>query len=280
MDVIKQHYISKYILRNFTDEDNKLPIKYVEYDAKNQKKGVSGWMYEEYFYEHEDYKENEIEKLLGKRETLYKGILDKILAKPTCLTIEEYDLLLEFRHVTYYRASEFRAFHNFKKTRSKDSDWRTRLDWNMLHGYSLKKNDDMIKSQLDAIQSVIGNDDNIGNSIRKMSMLIPIYTLVDATDSEIKFNISDCGSITFGGEFDGMTVVVISPDYAICFPRPLLAIELCTKILKRKPIIGDWTVAPQINFTVEQLGEKFVENVNKAYKQNAYKYIVDSNSNV
>ena len=123
-----QHYISKFILKKFIDPKTK---SFKVFDKKlgrylSGPKYPKKTMMEKFFYEHDSFLPNEVEDLLASRETIYSPIINKLINEQH-ITKPEFALLLEFRHVTYYRSSEFIAFHTYQKQRG-DNSWLQRAD--------------------------------------------------------------------------------------------------------------------------------------------------------
>ncbi len=258
-----QHFIPRFILKRFLASG--------EFDLfdKRQGKALSKTpkksMYKEYFYEHDDFNPNEIEDLLASRENVYAPIIDKIIAKEK-LTLEEHQTLIEFRHVTYYRSNEFMGFHTHKKNRGEDSSPQ-RLDWLSINGiYSAENYENNIKkSQLRAIQNVINRTD----SAYYMSSLTPICVV--AVSNDRKFAIGDNGSISIGEQFDGATVIVVSPSHALIFPKARTALALMEelKITNQESTIE-----------YREFGNDFVDFVNERVIDWAFEYYIDPNPNV
>jgi hypothetical protein len=111
----RQHYIPKVILKKFLENKTYFNLYNKKYN-KFEIKGVSNSMFNEYFYEHFEFPKNEVEDLLSEREKLYGELIEKIINKEK-ITLEDFNLLLEFRHVTYYRSNEFHGFHSYKKNK-------------------------------------------------------------------------------------------------------------------------------------------------------------------
>ncbi len=220
-------------------------------------------MYKEYFYEHDDFNPNEVEDLLASREGIYAPIIEKIISRQE-LTLKEHRTLIEFRHITYYRSNEFIGFHTYKKNRGERSSDQ-RLDWLRINGiFGSDITDKNIKrSQLKAIQSVISKKD----SAYQISSVTPICLVAIAKDR--KFVIGDNGSISMGDEFEGMTVIVISPTHALAFPRASTALELMKKI----------GVTSQTSTIVRlEIDNDLVDTLNERIVDNAFEYYIDPNA--
>lgn len=256
-----QHFIPRFILEKFILNDK--PFKLVDKRYKKPKNKFPGSaMFKEYFYEHDDLRPNEVEDLLGKRETVYAPIIKKIIDRVS-LTIEEHKTLLEFRHTIYYRSNEFCAFHAFKKRRC-EGDWVERQDWRFLNGIFSSDNldDDIKKSQLKAIKAVISRED----AVFHMSSLT-LLCFVFKTKGK-KFIVSDSGSLCWGNEFKGMVVIVISPECAIMFPRLESALEIIKKtgIDKKKSTIS-----------YIDIDDNLVNAINKKAVRSSFEYYIDPN---
>ena len=258
-----QHYIPKFILKKFT---NNKTHGFKVFDKKSQtyltgtkypKKTMMGKL----FYEHSKLQPNEVEDLLSKRESLYAPLIEKILNQED-LKRDDFRTLMEFRHVTHYRSIEFIAFHSHKKSRGKDS-WLQRADWRMINGiYGVEEYESNIKlTQLNAIKRTIDGTE----PILQMSMLTPVCFAFKS--SEKKFIIGDSGSLSFGGELDGVIIIVVSPEWSLMFPRTLNAVE----VIKRfKLKVGD----PLLVY--ENAPEDIVDLINQRTKDQAYEYWVET----
>lgn len=257
-----QHYIPKFILRKFTN-DKTHGFRVFDKEIKRFLDGTQypkKTMIQKLFYEHDKLRPNEVEDLLSKRETVYASLIQKFLDKET-LNKQDVRVLMEFRHVTYYRSSEFIAFHNHKKDRGSNS-WLQRADWRMINGiYDIKEYDSDIKlSQLNAIKRTIAGTE----PILELSLMTPVCFVFESFDKN--FIIGDSGSLSFGGEFDGIIIIVISPEYALMFPRMLKALEIMREFNKK---IGD----PLIIY--ETAPCDIVGMINERTKDQAYKYWVE-----
>jgi len=219
-------------------------------------------MYKEYFYEHNDFNLNEVEDLIASREHLYAPIIEKLIARKE-LTLEEHKTLIEFRHITYYRSNEFIGFHTHRKDRGEGSS-QQRLDWLRLNGIygGGDREKDIKRSQLKAIQDVINRKD----AAYRMSSLTPFCYAAAARDK--KFAIGDNGSISMGEEFDGVTIIVISPDYALVFPKARTALEIMEKT---------GVTAEQSTVKYLQVGDEYVEPINRRILDRAFEYYIDPN---
>lgn len=256
-----QHFVPRFILKKFLDSG-----KFKFFDKRYKKflsKNAKGSMYKEYFYEHDEFNPNELEDLLKSREDIYAPIIEKLIAKES-LTLEEHKTLIEFRHITYYRSNEFIGFHTYKKDRGYGSAPQ-REDWRRINAIfdlgNIEK--DIKKSQLRAIKDVINKKD----SAYQLSSLVPICIVAIASDK--KFGIGDNGSISIGEEFDGITIIVISPYNALIFPKTRSALEFM-KVLKVSNQQSTVIYAKQSN--------TFVEAVNRCIFNRAFEYYVDPNS--
>lgn len=215
-----QHFIPKFILKKFISDKWKFKI----FDKRDDRyKSPSDTMYKERFYEHDDFKPNEIEDLLATRENFYAPVIEKLINKIP-LNLEEHKILLEFRHTTYYRSNEFVNFHTYKNGRG-NADWEQRHDWRSIMGIFNSKDleNDIKKSRLKAIQLVINGTD----PVYEISLLTPLCFVF--TSRCKKFIVSDSGSLCRGNEFDGMVIIVLSPIHAVMFPRLKTALEIMTK---------------------------------------------------
>jgi hypothetical protein len=258
-----QHYIPKFLLKKFTDDKSK---GFRVFD-KTKESFLSGVKYpkktmvEKLFYEHNSLKPNEVEDLLSKQETRYSVLINKIINGGDTLTRKDFRTLMEFRHVTHYRSSEFFAFHTHHKNRG-DNSWLQRADWRSLNGiYNTDDYEgDMKKSQLNAIKRTIAGTE----TILKMSLLTPVCVVFELKDK--RFVIGDSGSISMGGEFDGVVVIVISPQHALMFPRTLKALEVMKKfnIKNSDPLI-----------LYESAPDDVVDIINDRVKEQAYRYWVE-----
>lgn len=255
-----QHFIPRFILKKFTNEGSF--SFYNKIFGIFSKKVPSGSMYKEYFYEHDEFSPNEIEDLLASRESLYAPIIEKVI-KHQQISLEEYKILTEFRHTTYYRSNEFVGFHTHRKARG-ENDWMARWDWRSLN-FIYNPNDydkDIKKSQLNAIQSVIDGKD----AAYSLSLLTPICFVF--TSKEQKFMISDSGSLCFGDEFEGYVIIVISPFYAIMFPRVNMAMKAMLKMG-----VDD----KQVTVKYEEVDDDFVSFVNNKVLEKSFEYYIDPN---
>lgn len=219
-------------------------------------------MYKEYFYEHDNFKPNEVEDLLSSRENIYAPIIEKIISGEK-LSLEEHKILIEFRHVTYYRSNEFIGFHTYQKDRGEGSS-EQRLDWLRIKGIYDQKDfkKDIKRSQLKAIQDVINGKD----AAYQMSTWTPICIVYVTKDR--KFAIGDNGSISIGGESEGITVIVISPTHALVFPRTVTAIELMQKV-------GATNQESTIKYL--EVGNDYVDSINNVIREHAFEYYIDPN---
>ncbi len=255
-----QHFISRFILRNFltAGKFKFFDKRYKKFSDKNPK----GSMYKEYFYEHDDFAPNEIEDLLATRENVYAPIIKKLL-EGKALTLDEHMTLIEFRHVTYYRSSEFTGFHNYQKDRGEDS-WMERWDWKSINGIfnSDDPEKDIKKSQLRAIKEVIERED----PIFKLSAYTPICFLF--TTKGKKFMLGDNGSVGIGEEFTGMVVIVLSPTQAVAFPRINKAAEIMQKVGVK---------SNQSTIIYEDAPDEIVDIVNERVKRQSFEYYIDPN---
>lgn len=257
-----QHYIPRFILRRFLS-----PTDFDVYYKKQDKwvvRGASNSMGKDLFYEHGSSEPNEIEDLLATREGKFGLVINKILDGKT-LSQNEFSLLIEFRHLAYYRSNEFRGFHTFKKSRG-ISSWEQRSDWRMLNGiYAFDNPNDfesaIKKSQLTAIKSVIDHSD----VIFKLSMMAPVCFVF--TSKSKKFMIGDSGSISFGGELDGITIIVISPSKALAFPKSLLAMEI---------LANNGLNSGQGLLIHKDIGDDLVAIINSVVKDHSYEYYIQA----
>lgn len=265
-----QHYIPRFLLRRFLS-----PKSFRIYNKETgtySNKGASNSMVKSLFYEHDKFNPNEIENLLQKRETVYAPIIAKLI-KGEEITIKEYDILLEFRHVSHYRSHEFFAFHTYQKRRG-DSSYEQRHDWKSMHGLYGPRSQEQLESdiklsQLKAIKSVIANDEGWGNIIRKVSGYTPICLVYESKGT--KFIIGDSGSLTIGGELEGITWIVISPTKVLAFPRGSSAIKFIEHLTK---LNGKMKVPIIINY---KLPEESVILLNEQLKHISFQYYVDPN---
>lgn len=254
-----QHYIPRFLLDKFIDPDKK-NIKVFD---KLLNTYLSGPKYPKrtmmklFFYEHDSFSENEIEELLQKRESLYAPLIEKLIGGEK-LSMKEYALLIEFRHITYYRSNEFIAFHNFQKNRGKNS-WIQRWDWRSINGVSNNKFDAK-KSQLDAIKRVIAGTEPIVG----ISLSTPICFVIKSAGN--KFIIGDNGSVSIGGELDGEAIIVVSPEFAIKFPKLASALQLMREIKVKS---NENTVI------YENADNDEVKLINDAIKEHAFQYWVE-----
>ncbi|MBI4087848.1 DUF4238 domain-containing protein [Candidatus Kaiserbacteria bacterium] len=258
-----QHFIPRFILKRFlsSGDINFFDKRYKKFLSKTPK----GSMYKEYFYEHDDFSPNEIEDLLASRENIYSPIIDKVLAGEK-LTFDDYKILIEFRHITYYRSNEFMGFHTYKKDRGEGSSHQ-RLEWLRINGIYESKDveKDIKRSQLKAIQNVISGQD----AAYQMSIRTPLCFVLTSADT--KFAIGDNGSISMGEEFEGFTVITISPSHAIAFPRTATAIEL----MKGMGISGQ-----ESTVEYQEIDNELVGLINKRVRDHAFEYYVDPNPKV
>lgn len=254
-----QHYIPRFLLDKFADPVkknikvfDKLHNSYLS-GAKYPKKTMMKLL----FYEHDSFSKNEIEELLQKRESLYAPLIEKLISGEK-LSMNEYALLVEFRHITYYRSNEFIAFHNFQKNRGKNS-WIQRWDWRSINGVSNSKFDAK-KSQLNAIKRVIAGTE----PIVEISLSTPICFIFKSTEN--KFIIGDNGSVSAGGELNGVAIIVLSPECAIMFPKLANAAQLIKKYKVK---------ANENKVIYENVGNDTVELVNDLTKEHAFQYWVE-----
>jgi len=255
-----QHLIPKFVLRLFLNTKS-----YQLYDVKSRTfitKGASNSMGKDHFYEHADYETNEIEDLLAERENKYAPLLKKIMTGET-ISEDEYRLLVEFRHVSYYRSNEFLDFHNFRKNRGDDS-WIQRQDWRMINGvYSPQTKADIQKTQLKAIQNVINGTDEAF----LLSLMTPLCFLYRTRG--LKFILSDTGSIGLGDDqFNGVVVIVISPSFALGFPRTTTAIGAIKEL---------GLTSSRNHIIKSDAPDELVEIVNNASIQRSYEFYIDPN---
>ncbi len=257
---INQHYIPKFILNHFVDETKKQYIKvfdkkkncYLSGNCTSKKSMVT-----KLFYEHQDYCPNEVEDLLWQRETIYSPIITKLIDGVN-ISKDEFKILLEFRHVTYYRSSEFMAFHSYQKNRGDDS-WAQRQDWQNLNSISSSK-DDAKKSQLNAIKNVVAGTD----IILELSSMTPICFVLHS--SCMRFIVGDNGSLSIGDEFSGVVIIVVSPQYAIMFPKLQRGFEIMNKLgLSRS----------KHAILYEEVDDQLVELINSRTADAAYSYWVE-----
>ncbi len=254
-----QHFIPRFILKKFISDKWKFKI----FDKRdNRYKSPSDTMYKEYFYEHDDFKPNEIEDLLATRENLYAQVIEKLINKIP-LNLEEHKILLEFRHTTYYRSNEFVNFHTYKNGRGK-ADWEQRHDWRSIMGifHSKDLENDIKKSRLKAIQAVIKRAD----PAYCVSLFTPVCFIF--TSKGRKFIVSDSGSVCRGDEFDGMVIIVISPIHAIMFPKIKPALGVMTKKDVSK---NESTVV------YEDAAEDLVDLINEMAIKSSSEYYIDPN---
>ena len=259
---INQHYIPKFILNRFVDDPKNNRLRVFD---KKKNCYLSGSctpkksMVTKLFYEHNDFYPNEIEDLLSKRETKYSPVVTKLI-NSIPISKNEFNILLEFRHVMYYRSNEFMAFHSYQKNRD-DNSWAQRLDWRNINGISSSK-DDTKKSQLKAIKRVIAGTD----AILELSMMTPVCFVLHSHGK--RFIIGDNGSLSMGSEFDGVVIIVLSPQYAIMFPRLLSAQKIMNEL-------GLSQIEHKILY--EEMNDQLVELVNSKTAELTYEYWVDPN---
>ena len=257
---IKQHFIPQFILRKFLKSTS-----FKLFDKKINKvldKGASNSMFKKYFYEHKNFHPNEIEDLLAIRENYYAEVVEKLINKKP-LTLAEHEILLEFRHTTYYRSNEFIGFHNYEKRRG-ENDWMERWDWKSLNGIYNSKDfkNDIKKSQLRSIKSVIDRKD----PVYYISSLTPICFLFTSINE--KFMVSDSGSLCWGDEFDGMVIIVLSPIHAVMFPRLKKALALMEKLgINNK----------KSNVIYEIADEELIDLINKKVLKSSFEYYINPN---
>ena len=89
----------------------------------------------------------------------------------------------------------------------------------MINGISNTK-DSAKKSQLNAIKRTISGIE----PILELSLMTPVCFVFKTLDK--RFVIGDNGSLSMGGELDGIIVIVVSPSVALMFPRTLKATEM------------------------------------------------------
>jgi|GEM_PF-2236727 len=264
-DVTKnQHYIPQFILRRFLNGTS-----FQLFDKTKNKflpKGASNSMAKDWFYEHKSLPKNTIEKLLAQRENLYKKVTDKLI-KGEKLNEKEYAVLVEFRHVTYYRSNEFIGFHDFRKSHGNE-DYLARGDWRSVNGFSFFKpltQDELKQTQIRAIQAVIkGND-----AAFSLSLMIKICFVFKSSNK--KFLLGDSGSLCLGeNEFNGMVFLVISPRHIIGFPRINTAAEMLAEAK-----IGINNKIPICSFP--KVDDDLVGTLNSKIADAAYEYYVDPN---
>lgn len=255
-----QHYISKFILKKFVNPKSK---SFKVFDKKRSlylsgPKYPPKTMMKKFFYEHSSFSLNEIEDLLASRETVYAPIIDKLI-KGKVITKGEFRSLLEFRHVTYYRSSEFIAFLTYQKQRGENS-WLQRADWRMINGITSSE-DDAKRSQLSAIKRTIAGTE----PILELSVMTPVCFVLKTSNK--RFVIGDNGSISLGAELDGLIVIVVSPWVALMFPRTLKA----TEMMKQHTVkLYDCLLL------FEDIKDDVVDLINKRTKEQAYAYWVES----
>lgn len=181
---------------------------------------------------------------------------------------EEFNILLEFRHVSYYRSNEVNGFYGFRTSRGPD-DWMDRWDWRSLNGITGPDYEKQHKlAQLKAIKSVIANDEGLGNVIRKLSRMTPICFVF--TSKGKKFIIGDNGSLSLGGELDGVVIIVLSPDHALMFPKITKACEVMAKY-------GMKLNEEQHRIIYEDIDDEGVDVVNNKMIARSFEYYVDPN---
>jgi hypothetical protein len=264
MKTKNQHYISEFILRRFLNGTN-----FQLFDkTKNTflTKGASNSMAKKWFYEHKSLPANKIEKLLAQRENLYKKVTEKLI-KGEKLNNDDYTVLIEFRHVTYYRSNEFIGFHDFRKSHD-DKDYLERGDWRSVNGFSFFKPlipDELKQTQIRAIQSVIKGSD-AAFSLSLMTKICFVYTSTNK-----KFFLGDSGSIGSGeDEFNGAVFLVISPHHLVGFPRTLTAAKILTKMK-----IGINNKNPIVLFL--KVDDDLVDSLNLKIADTAFEYYIDPN---
>lgn len=259
-----QHYIPKFILKRFLNGTS-----FQLFDKTKSKflpKGASNSMAKNWFYEHKSLPKNTIENLLAKRENLYKGVTEKLI-KGEKLDQKEYSILVEFRHVTYYRSNEFIGFHDQRKNNSSE-DYLARGDWRSINGFSFFKpltQEELKQTQIRAVQSVIKGTD----AAFSLSLMTKICFVYISTDK--KFLLGDNGSLGLGeDQFNGMVFLVISPYHAVGFPRLLTATKILTE---NKTEINNKT--PIIRFP--KVDNDLVDSLNSKIADAAFEYYVDPN---
>ena len=261
MTTRKQHYIPQFILRSFLVGTS---LKLVSIRTGNRYyRGASNSMFSDWFYEHRSLPVNHIENTLASRETHYAEVINHLVSNHT-MSMEEYRILIEFRHVHYYRSREFYAFFTFQMNRGANS-WRQRADWRMINGvYTIQSDEDVKLTQLRAIQSVIEHRDEA----YQLNIMIPICFLLHTAGK--KFILPDCGSIsrTDDNELNGLTSIVIRPDYLLVFPRFGWATNLVEQIRPQS--------YPHI--ICSEVDDDYVEQYNQQSIESSYEFYVQSNS--
>lgn len=223
-------------------------------------------MVKEWFYEHKSLPKNEVENLLSKREGFYREVTEKLI-RGEKLNEKEYSILIEFRHVTYYRSNEFIGFHDFRKSHGNE-DYLARGDWRSINGFSFFKplsQDELKQTQIRAIQSVIKGTD----AAFSMSLMTKICFVYISKNK--KFFLGDSGSIGSGeDEFNGMVFLVISPHHIVGFPRTLSAAKILAEMK-----IGINNKTPVIVFP--KVDDDLVDSLNSKIANAAFEYYIDPN---